>query len=85
LERMILLRAVDSKWMDHIDAMDHLRQGIHLRAYGQKDPLVEYRMEGYDMFEEMIHSIREEVATYIFKAHVGIEQPQPQETVAIRN
>jgi preprotein translocase subunit SecA len=85
LERMILLRAVDSKWMDHIDAMDHLRQGIHLRAYGQKDPLVEYRMEGYEMFEEMIHSIREEVATYIFKAHIGIEHPQPQETVAIQS
>ncbi|UOF91377.1 preprotein translocase subunit SecA [Fodinisporobacter ferrooxydans] len=85
LERMILLRSVDGKWMDHIDAMDHLRQGIHLRAYGQKDPLVEYRMEGFDMFEEMIHSIREEVATYVFKAHIGIEEPTPPiETKAIQ-
>ncbi|MBX6395812.1 MAG: SEC-C domain-containing protein, partial [Alicyclobacillaceae bacterium] len=75
-ERVVLLRAVDSKWMDHIDAMEHLRQGIHLRAYGQRDPLVEYKFEGFQMFEEMIHSIREEVATYIFKAYVAVEQPQ---------
>ncbi|MDI3256919.1 MAG: preprotein translocase subunit SecA [Kyrpidia sp.] len=75
-ERVVLLRAVDSKWMDHIDAMDHLRQGIHLRAYGQRDPLVEYKFEGFEMFEEMIHSIREEVATYIFKAYVAVAQPE---------
>ncbi|GIM45476.1 protein translocase subunit SecA 1 [Collibacillus ludicampi] len=72
-EKVILLRAVDSKWMDHIDAMDQLRQGIHLRAYGQRDPLVEYKFEGYEMFEAMIHSIREEVVLLVFKANVGIE------------
>ncbi|WP_166243662.1 preprotein translocase subunit SecA [Paenibacillus turpanensis] len=69
-EKVIVLRAVDSKWMDHIDAMDQLRQGIHLRAYGGTDPLREYQMEGFQMFEEMVESIQEEVATYIMKAHV---------------
>jgi preprotein translocase subunit SecA len=72
-EKVVLLRAVDSKWMDHIDAMDQLRQGIHLRAYGQRDPLVEYKFEGYEMFEAMIHAIREEVVLIVFKANVGIE------------
>ncbi|WP_028551016.1 preprotein translocase subunit SecA [Paenibacillus sp. UNC451MF] len=70
LEKVIVLRAVDSKWMDHIDAMDQLRQGIHLRAYGGTDPLREYQFEGFEMFQEMIQSIQEEVATYIMKAHV---------------
>ncbi|ALS24464.1 MULTISPECIES: preprotein translocase subunit SecA [Paenibacillus] len=69
-EKVVVLRAVDSKWMDHIDAMDQLRQGIHLRAYGGTDPLREYQFEGYEMFQEMIQSIQEEVATYIMKAHV---------------
>ncbi|MDI3328446.1 MAG: preprotein translocase subunit SecA [Alicyclobacillaceae bacterium] len=82
-ERVVLLRAVDSKWMDHIDAMDHLRQGIHLRAYGQRDPLVEYKFEGFQMFEEMIHSIREEVATYIFKAYVAVEQAVPVQSQVV--
>ena len=69
-ERVIVLRAVDTKWMDHIDAMDHLRQGIHLRAYGQTDPLREYQLEGYTMFENMIASIQEEVTKYIMKAEI---------------
>jgi preprotein translocase subunit SecA len=69
-EKVIVLRAVDSKWMDHIDAMDQLRQGIHLRAYGGTDPLREYQFEGFEMFQEMIESIQEEVAMYIMKAHV---------------
>lgn len=69
-ERVIVLHAVDSKWMDHIDAMDQLRQGIHLRAYGQNDPLREYQFEGFQMFEDMIASIEEEVSTYIMKAQV---------------
>jgi preprotein translocase subunit SecA len=69
-EKVVVLRAVDSKWMDHIDAMDQLRQGIHLRAYGGTDPLREYQFEGFAMFQEMIQSIQEEVATYIMKAHV---------------
>jgi preprotein translocase subunit SecA len=69
-ERVVVLRAVDMKWMDHIDAMEQLRQGIHLRAYGQIDPLREYQMEGYEMFENMIASIEEEVAKYIMKAEI---------------
>ncbi|WP_102344877.1 preprotein translocase subunit SecA [Bacillus sp. Marseille-P3661] len=69
-EKVIVLRAVDSKWMDHIDAMDQLRQGIHLRAYGQTDPLREYQMEGFAMFEAMIASIEEDVAKYVMKAQI---------------
>lgn len=69
-EKVVVLRAVDSKWMDHIDAMDQLRQGIHLRAYGGTDPLREYQFEGFEMFNEMIQDVQEEVATYIMKAHV---------------
>ncbi|WP_059049966.1 preprotein translocase subunit SecA [Paenibacillus senegalimassiliensis] len=73
-EKVIALRAVDSKWMDHIDAMDQLRQGIHLRAYGGTDPLREYQFEGYEMFNNMVASIQEEVATYIMKAQVETNQ-----------
>ncbi|MFP7255423.1 preprotein translocase subunit SecA [Terribacillus goriensis] len=69
-EKVILLRTVDTKWMDHIDQMDQLRQGIHLRAYGQNDPLREYQLEGYNMFEAMISSIKEEVTRYVLKAEI---------------
>ena len=62
LKRLLYFASVDTKWMDHIDAMDHLREGIHLRAYGQIDPLREYQMEGFAMFESMIASIEEEVS-----------------------
>lgn len=73
-EKVIVLRAVDSKWMDHIDAMDHLRQGIHLRAYGGTDPLREYQFEGFEMFHQMISQIQQDVATYIMKAQVERNQ-----------
>ncbi|MFD2442684.1 preprotein translocase subunit SecA [Bacillus sp. CGMCC 1.16607] len=69
-EKVIVLRAVDSKWIDHIDAMDQLRQGIHLRAYGQIDPLREYQHEGFAMFEEMIASIEEDAAKLVMKAEI---------------
>ncbi|URN96123.1 MAG: preprotein translocase subunit SecA [Candidatus Pristimantibacillus lignocellulolyticus] len=69
-EKVVVLRAVDSKWMDHIDAMDQLRQGIHLRAYGGTDPLREYQFEGFEMFHGMVESIQEEVSKYIMKARV---------------
>ncbi|MEN2467477.1 preprotein translocase subunit SecA [Ornithinibacillus sp. JPR2-1] len=69
-EKVILLRTVDTKWMDHIDQMDQLRQGIHLRAYGQNDPLREYQLEGFAMFEAMVESIEDEVARYIMKAEI---------------
>nr|WP_197969823.1 preprotein translocase subunit SecA [Mesobacillus harenae] len=69
-EKVIVLRAVDSKWIDHIDQMDQLRQGIHLRAYGQIDPLREYQQEGFAMFEQMVASIEEYAAKYIMKAEI---------------
>ncbi len=70
-EKVVVLKVVDSKWMDHIDAMDQLRQGIHLRAYGQANPLTEYQKEGYEMFQMMIQGIEEEVTTNIMKAVIG--------------
>jgi preprotein translocase subunit SecA len=80
LERSTLLRVIDHKWMDHIDDMDQLRQGIGLQAYGQKDPLVEYKMSGYEMFEEMTQNIREETVRILF--HIRIEQKVEREQVA---
>ncbi|GEM04902.1 protein translocase subunit SecA 1 [Halolactibacillus miurensis] len=77
-EKVILLRVVDTKWMDHIDQMDQLRQGIHLRAYAQNNPLNEYRMEGFNMFEAMVQSINEDVSRYVMKAQVR-ENLQRQE------
>lgn len=79
-EKVILLRTVDTKWMDHIDQMDQLRQGIHLRAYGQNDPLREYQFEGFAMFEGMVENIEDEVARYIMKAQIR-ENLQRQEVV----
>ncbi len=69
-EKVVLLRSIDSKWIDHIDAMDQLRQGIHLRAYGQNDPLREYQNEGFAMFEAMVESVQEDVAKYAMKAEI---------------
>lgn len=69
-EKVVLLRSIDSKWIDHIDAMDQLRQGIHLRAYGQIDPLREYQNEGFAMFEAMVESVQEDVAKYAMKAEI---------------
>lgn len=80
LERMVILKVVDSKWMDHLDAMDQLRQGIGLRAYGQKDPLVEYKFEAYEMFNQMIGEIQEEVVRYLFRVNV-VEAPQEHKNV----
>ena len=80
LERYVLLKTVDSKWMDHIDAMDELKRGIHLRAYGQHDPIVEFRNEGFDMFDEMNESIREDTSRIILtipiKEDAAIEREQ---------
>lgn len=81
LERMIILRVVDTKWMDHIDAMDQLRQGIGLRAYGQRDPLVEYRYEGYEMFNAMVEDIQEDVTRLIFRVRVVEERTGPKNLV----
>ncbi|MBP1932567.1 accessory Sec system translocase SecA2 [Ammoniphilus resinae] len=78
-EKVVVLRSVDSKWLDHIDAMDQLRQGIHLRAYGQTDPLREYQFEGFEMFNDMVARIEEEVATYIMKAEVSVNNLERKE------
>ena len=78
LERIILLQVVDSKWMDHIDAMDQLRQGIGLRAIGQEDPVRAYQMEGFNMFDEMIESIQEDTLNYMFGFELKVES-QPLE------
>ena len=80
LERVVLLKVIDRKWMDHIDDMDQLRQGIGLQAYGQRDPLVEYKMAGYDMFDDMIANIQEDTVRLLF--HVRIEQKVEREQVA---
>ena len=74
VERVVLLRTVDTHWMDHIDAMDQLRQGIGLRAYAQKDPVVAYTNEGFEMFDEMIQEIRNETARLIFVASVNLRR-----------
>ena len=80
LERVVLLKQVDTKWMDHIDAMDELKKGISLRSYGQKDPVVEYRIEGFDMFDEMIAGIREETVKILLLAPFRKPNaPMPQE------
>ncbi len=81
IERILLLRAVDQKWMAHIDAMDQLRQGIGLRALGQRDPIIEYRREGFDMFEEMIREIQQDTLTMIY--HVKLTS-RPQRRQAAR-
>ncbi len=82
LERVILLRVVDEYWMDHIDAMSELRQGIGLRAYGQSDPVVEYKREGYDMFEEMIAAIQEETLRRLYSARIRTNQGIQRQRVA---
>jgi len=80
LERVILLKTIDRKWMDHIDDMDQLRQGIGLQAYGQRDPVVEYKMSGYDMFDAMTDAIREETVRLL--CHVRVEEKVEREQVA---
>ena len=80
LERVIMLKVVDRKWMDHIDDMEQLRQGIGLQAYGQKDPLVEYKMNAYEMFNAMTASIQEDTLRLLY--HVRVEQKAEREEVA---
>ena len=82
IERVILLKTVDRYWMDHIDNMDELRRGIHLRAYGQKDPVVQYRIEGFDMFEGMIDAIREDTARLMLTVQLRTQEEPKREQVA---
>ena len=81
IERAIYLRAIDTFWMNHLDDMDYLREGIGLRGYGQRDPLVEYKKEGYLLFQNLLASIRNAVVNTIFKIGVVREQPAPQKSV----
>ena len=80
IERVVLLRVIDRKWMDHIDDMAQLRQGIGLQAYGQRDPIVEYKMAGFDMFDDMISAIQEDTVRLLY--HVQVEQKVEREQVA---
>ena len=81
IERICLLKVVDTKWMDHIDAMEELKRGIYLRSYAQRDPVVEYRIEGFAMFDEMIAAIREDTARLVLTVKVRIEEPLQREQV----
>jgi preprotein translocase subunit SecA len=78
LERVVMLRIVDNKWMSHLDDMDDLRQGIGLRAYGQRDPLIEYKYEAYEMFQNMIKGIREDVVRYLFRVQIVERKEAPK-------
>ena len=82
IERIVTLRVVDEYWMDHLDAMTDLRQGIGLRAYGQTDPVVEYKREGFEMFEQMIAAIREEIVRRMFLAQIKPQAELKREKVA---
>ena len=82
LERVVLLKNVDREWMDHIDAMEELQKGIRLRAYGQRDPVVEYRLEGFDMFDEMIATIRENTARMMLTVQLRTQEEPKREQVA---
>ena len=79
LEKVIMLKVVDDKWMDHLDAMEMLRQGIGLRAYGQKNPLIEYKLEAYDMFQQMIEHIQDEIVKYIYRVNIMTPPPQVED------
>ncbi len=82
VERVVLLRNVDLKWMDHIDAMDELRKGMYLRSYGQHDPVVEYRVEGFEMFDQMVNAIKEDTAKMVLTVKVNKEKAPEREQVA---
>ena len=81
LEKAIMLKVVDSKWMEHLDAMDMLKEGIGLRAYGQKNPLVEYKFEAYDMFESMKEAITDETIMYLYRIQINVDTIAEEEPV----
>ena len=81
LENLVMLKVVDSHWMEHLDAMDMLREGVGLRAYGQRDPLVEYKFEAYDMFEAMKDAIQDDVVRYIYRVNI-VSQPTVEDHLA---
>ena len=77
LERRVVLSVLDRKWRDHLYEMDYLKEGIGLRAMAQRDPLVEYQREGFNMFTQMMGAIKEEAISFLFNLEVQVEQPQP--------
>jgi len=79
LEKVVMLKVVDGKWMEHLDHMDMLREGINLRAYGQRNPLIEYKIEAYDVFQEMIDTIQQDIAKLMFRVNIVAQQPQPED------
>ena len=81
LERVVLLRQVDQHWMDHIDDMEELKRGIYLRSYAQRDPVVEYRVEGSDMFDAMINAIREGTAKMMLTVQIRQNEPQREQVM----
>ena len=83
LERVVLLKTVDTKWMEHIDSMDELRKGIYLRSYGQRDPVVEYRIEGFDMFDAMVAAIREDTTRMLLTVEIRTQEEPKREQVAV--
>lgn len=82
LEKVVMLKVVDSKWMEHLDHMDMLREGINLRAYGQRNPLIEYKVEAYDMFQMMIDTIQEDIAKLMFRVNIMTAEQQPEDHLA---
>jgi preprotein translocase subunit SecA len=82
IERVMLLKVIDQKWMDHLDNMEQMRQGINLQAYGQRDPLVEYRFLSFDIFEEMIQNIQEETVKALFHVRLVVNREIKRERVA---
>ncbi|MEA1963713.1 MAG: SEC-C metal-binding domain-containing protein, partial [Candidatus Aerophobetes bacterium] len=80
LERMVLLHVIDSRWKDHLYSMDRLKEGIGMRGYGQRDPLIEYKRESYEMFEDLIQRIKEEVSEFVFKLEV-FREPSPEKVL----
>jgi preprotein translocase subunit SecA len=79
IERFVILQVVDTRWREHLESMDYLREGVHLRAMAQKDPLVEYRGEGHQMFEELSRVIQEEVVLTLF--HVEVQEQEAEEAL----
>ena len=78
-ERMILLRSIDTHWTDHIDTMDQLRQGIHLRSYAQQNPLRDYQNEGHELFDLMMQAIEEDTSKYILKSVIQVDEQVERE------
>src|SRR5439155_19079502 len=82
LERRVLLQVIDRKWREHLYEMDYLQEGVGLRAYAQRDPLVEYQREGFDMFQQMLEGIKEEAVGFLFNLEVQVEGAEAEESTA---